>query len=87
MIRRTSEMRYPLEAPTGWFLYKAEHKHTPIIYNTDIHTPIVGADGPFFVFFQKYPKGGRLVQGRGHTLEQAWERAAAEAAKVDLESM
>jgi len=75
LIRKASSMVYPLEAPNGWFLLKAEHQHTAIRYATDFHEPLTHADGPWYVQFQKYPKGGRATEGRGHSLEEAWKNA------------
>lgn len=84
MIRRTSDMMYPLEAPNGWFLYRAEHQHTAIMYREDHHEPLPHKDGPWLVQFQKYPKGGLLTEGRGHSLEEAWSKAIENCQKTDL---
>lgn len=77
-------MMYPLEAPNGWFLLEARHEHTPIRFTTDTHEPVDTEGGPWFVNFQKYPKGGRATSGRGHTLEEAWKNASEKCVKVDL---
>jgi hypothetical protein len=75
-IRKVSDMTYPLEAPNGWFLYKAQHQHTEVRYTTDFHEPLPHAEGPWIVQFQKYPKGGMLTEGRGRSLEEAWKNAS-----------
>lgn len=79
-------MMYPLEAPNGWFLYHAKHEHTSITFATDFHEPLPHAEGPWLVGFQKYPKGGRLTEARGHSLEEAWKKASEKCVKDDLES-
>lgn len=76
----------PLEAPNGWFLLKAEHQHTRIVYDTDTHEPVPIVGGPWYVEFQKYPKGGRMTSGRGYSLEEAWRNAAEACVAYDLET-
>lgn len=75
-MRKTSDMRYPLEAPNGWFLYHAKHEHTAVQTTADHHEPLPHAEGPWVVAFQQYPKGGKLTSGRGFSLEEAWEKAS-----------
>lgn len=86
-VKKTSEMIYPLEAPNGWFLYKAEHQHTSITFRGDIHELLPHKDGPWLVAFQIYPNGGRLTKGRGFSLEEAWEKASHNAKNVSLSLM
>lgn len=64
-----------LEAPDGWFLHRAAHEHTDIVYRGDKHEPLPHADGPWIVEFQRYPSGGLLTGGRGHTMREAWSNA------------
>lgn len=80
-------MNYPLEAPQGWFLYSAAHEHTKITFATDFHVPLPHPEGPWLVQFQKYPKGGNLQEGRGHTLIEAWEKATEKAHERNTEAM
>lgn len=75
-VKKTGDMMYPLEAPNGYFLFIAEHQHTELANLTDTYEPVQMAEGPWRVQFQKYPKGGGLTEGRGHSLEQAWEAAS-----------
>ena len=77
-------MMYPLEAPNGWFLYHAKHEHTSIVTTADFHEPLPHAEGPWIVGFQKYPKGGLLTEARGHSLEEAWEKASQRVAQYEL---
>lgn len=86
-MRRTSEMMYPLEAPNGWFLLKMEHQHTGIKYKGDQHLPVDHPEGPWYVEFQVYPYGGRMVSGRGHTMELAWKAASDAAIFESLQMM
>lgn len=86
-VKKTSDMIYPLEAPNGWFLFKAEHQHTSIIFKGDIHEPLPHAAGPWLVQFQIYPNGGRLTEGRGHSLEEAWQNASNAAKNMSLSLM
>lgn len=60
------------EPPAGWFLYRAAHEHTPIIYNGDTHRP-----QGWVVELQRLPCGGWLTVGRGATFAEAWEHACA----------
>lgn len=64
-----------LEAPEGWFLYRAAHLHTGITYYGDKHEPLPHAEGSWLVEFQRYPTGGLLTCGRGHTMREAWSAA------------
>lgn len=64
-------------APEGWFLERAAHGHTSIIYNGDKHEPLSHADGSWKVEFQCLPHGGRLTGARGKTFREAWENACA----------
>lgn len=61
-------------APPGWFLWKACHQHTPIVYARDKHKPEEREDGAFLVEFQ-HTDGGWLTSAHGHTIVEAWENA------------
>lgn len=74
-----------LTAPNGWFLHRAAHEHTSIVYGGDKHEPLPHADGPWIVEFQRYPSGGLLTKGRGHTLTDAWQNACAAVLVTDAE--
>ncbi|HEX9430807.1 MAG TPA: hypothetical protein VF944_10560 [Candidatus Bathyarchaeia archaeon] len=87
MIKRTSNMTYPLEAPNGWFLLRAEHQHTDVRYAADFHSPVAHQEGPWEVTFQKYPKGGSATSARGFTLEEAWRNACKAVATRDYKNM
>lgn len=76
-----------LEEPHGWFLLKAAHQHTAIIYRGDTHQPIGHHEGDWYVQFQRYPDGGRATDARGHTLEEAWNNATQACLAVDLKLM
>lgn len=69
------------EPPSGWFLKRAAHEHTPIIFNGDTHKPVLHSEGPWLVEFQRLPHGGWLTEGRGRTFGEAWERACAAVAR------
>lgn len=69
------------EPPAGWFLNRAAHEHTPIIFNGDTHKPVLHSEGPWLVEFQRLPHGGWLTEGRGRTFGEAWERACAAVAR------
>jgi len=84
-INHTSTMMYPLTAPNGWFLYKAEHQHKGIRFASDFHEPVQTPGGPWEVTFQRYPKGGLATSGRGHSLEEAWSNASKAAVARGIE--
>lgn len=69
------------EIPEGWFLYKAEHEHTRVIYRGDKHEPLPRADGCWRVEIQ-HRNGGRLQTANGHTLLEAWKKAVAKVMEV-----
>lgn len=56
--------------PEGWFLLKAEHSHTRIVYRGDRHEPLPHADGAWFVELQ-HLNGGRATSERGKSLFEA----------------
>ncbi|WP_191126165.1 hypothetical protein [Mesorhizobium sp. B2-1-2] len=74
--RRAFDGWQPIE-PEGWFLDRANHGHTRIVYNGDKHEPLPHAEGPWTVEFQRLPYGGRLTGARGKTFREAWENACA----------
>ncbi|RWI96405.1 MAG: hypothetical protein EOR22_06500 [Mesorhizobium sp.] len=71
------------EPPAGWFLNRAAHEHTPIIFNGDTHKPQPHVEGPWLVEFQRLPHGGRLTEGRGRTFGEAWNNACAAVARKE----
>lgn len=76
-------MIIPTSEPEGWFLFKARHEHTQIIFKGDEHRPVDHPEGAWEVGFQKKPNGGRLVTARGNSLFEAWVKATAKAIEVD----
>lgn len=56
--------------PEDWFLLKAEHSHTRIVYRGDRHEPLPHGDGAWFVELQ-HLDGGRATSERGKSLFEA----------------
>lgn len=64
-----------LVAPKGWYLLECRHCHEAHTYRDETVRPLAYAEGSWRVQFQRLRGGGRMTEGYGHSLVEAWENA------------
>ena len=73
--------------PKGWWLYRLENNHTPIIYRGDRHIECSkeGHGRPAWTALLQRTEGGMLTEGRGDTPGEALKAALIAVAKRGIE--